>query len=137
MEKVLSHAFQLGLSLSLSCIHLVFHVSLLQPTSSSEIPNRTIDPLPQIDLEDSDKWEVHCILDSRVDHHCKGSGILYLIKWKGFDSTPDVMSWELPEHLVHAPDMVQAFHQAYPDKLAPKLFGKGHCSIYLLILFTH
>src|SRR5882724_6199571 len=27
----------------MSCIHLVFHVSLLQSTSSSEIPNRAMD----------------------------------------------------------------------------------------------
>src|SRR5882672_9073766 len=33
VEKVSSHAFRLGLSLALSHIHLVFHISLLQPTS--------------------------------------------------------------------------------------------------------
>src|SRR5882672_8323117 len=35
VEKVSSHAFRLGLSLALSRIHPVFHVSLLQPASSS------------------------------------------------------------------------------------------------------
>jgi len=97
----------------------VFHVSLLQPTSASEIPNRAIDPPPLIVLDNSDKWEVHQILDSRIDHCHKGSGLLYLVKWKGFDNTPDATSWEPPEHLVNTPDIVQAFHQAYPDKLAP------------------
>src|SRR5882724_7589539 len=119
VEKVLSHAFQIGLSLALSHIHPVFHVSLLQPTSPSEIPNRTIDLPPPIKLDDSDKWEVHQILDSRVDHHRKGSGLLYLDKWKGFENTPDATSWEPPKHLTNAPDVVQAFHQAYPDKPAP------------------
>jgi len=97
----------------------VFHVSWLQPTSTSEIPNRAIDPLPLIELDDSDEWEVHRILDSRVDCCCKGSGLLYLIEWKGFDNTPNAMSWELPEHLVNAPNVVQSFHKAYPDKPAP------------------
>ena len=97
----------------------MFHVSLLQPTSPSEIPNRTIDPPPLIELDNSDKWEVHKILDSRIDHHRKGSGILYLMEWKGFYNTPDTTSCEPPEHLVNAPDVVQAFHQVYPDKLAP------------------
>ena len=91
MERVSSHAFHLGLSLALSCIHLMFHVSLLQPTSPSEIPNRAIDPPLLIELDDSDEWEVHRILDSRIDHHRKGSGLLYLIEWKGFDNTPDLM----------------------------------------------
>jgi len=70
-------------------------------------------------LDDSDEWEVHWILDSRIDRHHMGSGLLYLVEWKGFDNTPDATSWELPEHLENAPDVVQAFHQAYPDKLAP------------------
>ena len=94
-------------------------MSLLQPTSPSEIPNRAVEPPPLIELDDSDEWEVHQILDSRVDHHCKGSGLLYLVEWKGFDNTPDATSWEPPEHLANAPNMVQAFHQAYPDKPAP------------------
>src|SRR5882724_9454772 len=119
VEKVLSHAFQLGLSLALSCIHPVFHVSLLQSTSSSEIPNRVIDPPPPIKLDDADEWEVHQIPDSRIDRHRKGSGLLYLVEWKGFDNTPDATSWEPPEHLANASDVVQAFHQAYPDKPAP------------------
>ena len=119
VEKVSSHAFCLGLSLALSWIHPVFHVSLLKPTSSSEIPNRAVDPLPLIKLEDLDEWEVSWILNSRFDCHCKGSGLLYLVKWKGFNNTPDATSWEPPEHLVNAPHVVQAFHHAYPDKLAP------------------
>jgi len=61
VERVSSHAFQLGLSLALSHIHPVFHVLLLQPTSSSEIPNRAIDPPPPIELDNSDEWEVHQI----------------------------------------------------------------------------
>ena len=94
-------------------------MSLLQPTSPNEISNRTVEPPPPIELDDSNEWEVHRILDSRVDCHHKGLGLLYLIKWKGFDNTPDAMSWELPEHLVNSPNVVQVFHQAYPDKLAP------------------
>jgi len=77
--------FQHSLSLTLLCIHPVFHVSLLGPTSSIEIPNRVIDPLPPIKLDDSDEWEFNRILDSRFDCHCKGLGLLYLVEWKGFD----------------------------------------------------
>src|SRR5882672_2395003 len=116
MERVSLHAFKLGLSLALSCIHLVFHVSLLQPTSTSDIPNRVVDPPPPIELNDSDKWEVHRILDSKVDWHHKGPGLLYLVEWKGFDNTPDATTWEPPEHLANATDLVQAFHWVYPNK---------------------
>ena len=116
VERVSSHAFRLGLSLALSRIHPVFHVSLLQPTSSSDIPDRVVDPPPPIELDNSDEWEVNWILDSKVDRCRKGPGLLYLVEWKGFDNTPEATSWEPPEHLAHAPDLVQAFHRAYPDK---------------------
>jgi len=119
VEKVSSHMYRLGLSLALSRIHPVFHVSLLQPTSMSEVPNRVINPPPLIELDDSDEWEVHWILDSRIDRCRKGSGLLYLVEWKGFNNTPDATSWEPPGHLKNAHDLVQAFHQAYPDKPAP------------------
>src|SRR5882672_6499763 len=116
VEKVSSHAFQLSLSLALSQIHPVFHVSLLQPTSTINIPNRVVDPPPPIELNDSDEWEVNWILDSKVDRCRKGPGLLYVVEWKCFDNTPDATSWEPPEHLANATDLVQAFHWAYPDK---------------------
>src|SRR5882672_3994808 len=116
VEKVSSHAFQLSLSLALSRIRPVFHVSLLQPTSSSVIPDRVVDPPLPIELDDSDEWEVNRILDSKVDRCCKGLGLLYLVEWKGFDNTPDATSWEPLEHLANATDLVQAFHWAYPNK---------------------
>jgi len=119
VEKVSSHAFRLGLSLALSRIHPVFHVSLLQPTSSSVIPARVVDPPLPIELDDSDEWEVNRILDSKLDRRRKGPGLLYLVEWKGFDNTPDATSWEPPDHLANATDLVQAFHRAYPDKPSP------------------
>src|SRR5882724_812322 len=68
--------------------------------------------------------------------HHKGWGMLYLIKWKGFDNTPDVMSWELPKHLANASDVVKSFHQAYPDKPAPKFLMRGHFFIFFLHCHT-
>src|SRR5882672_5103681 len=108
VERVSSHVFQLGLSLDLSRIHPVFHVSLLKPTSPSDIPNRVVDPPPPIELDNSVEWEVNQILDSKIDHRRKGPGLLYLVEWKGFDNTPDATSWEPPEKLGNVPDLVQA-----------------------------
>jgi len=78
-----------------------------------------VDPLLPIEPDNSDEWEVNQILDSRLDHCCKGSGLLYLVEWKGFDNTLNATSWEPPEHLVNTPNLVQEFHLAYPDKLSP------------------
>src|SRR5882724_2920978 len=86
----------------------MFHVSLLQLTSSSELPNRAIHPPPPIELDNSDDWEVSQVLNSKFDHHRRCLGLLYLIKWKGFDNTPDAKSWEPPGHLENVPTLVQA-----------------------------
>src|SRR5882672_6788457 len=69
-----------------SVMHSSHLPHFLQPTSSSCIPNRVVDPPPLIELDDSDKWDVNHILDSMFDHHCRGSGLLYLVKWKVFDN---------------------------------------------------
>src|SRR5882724_69060 len=74
IERVSSHAFRLGLPLTLSRIHPVFHVSLLQPTSASSIPNWLTDPPPPIELDKSSEWEVDQLLDSKVHHRRKKGG---------------------------------------------------------------
>ena len=120
VERVSYHMFWLGLPLTLLHIHPVVHVSLLQPTSVNDIPNRVVNPPPPNEPDDSDEWDVNQrILDCRFDCHCKGLRLLYLIEWKGFDNTINKTNCELPEHLGNVPDLVQAFHQTYPDKPAP------------------
>ena len=113
VEMVSCHAAQLGLPLALQRIHPVFHVSLLQPTDPSSILNWSDEPPPPLEVEE---YEVYCILDSKIDCHQKGSGLLYLVEWSGFDNTVDATSWEPEENIQNAPDLIQAFHCAYPDK---------------------
>ena len=110
LEKISSHAVQLGLPLALRRIHPVFHVSLLQPTNPSIIPNRIEDPPLQLELDDDEEYEVQRILDSKVDH---------LVEWKSFDDTSESTSWEPEENVLNAPDLIRAFHEAYPTKLKP------------------
>ena len=116
---VSSHAAQLGLPLALQCIHPVFHVSLLQPTDPSSIPNQSDDPPPPLEVDDSMEYEVYCILDSKIDHHRKGSGLLYLVEWSGFDNMADATSWEPEENVRNAPNLIRVFHHAYPNKPRP------------------
>src|SRR6266481_814266 len=105
---VSSHAARLGLPLTLQCIHPVFHVSLLQPASYSSIPNHIKDPPPPFELDDSNEYEVQRVLDSKIDHRRKGSGLVYLVEWSDFDNTAESTSWELEENLRNAPDLVRA-----------------------------
>ena len=119
IEMVSSHVAWLGLPLALKCIHPVFHVCLLQPTDPSSIPNHSNNPPPPLEVDDSTEYKVYRILDSKIDHRRKGSGLLYLIEWSGFDNTADATSWEPEENVQNASDLVQAFHCAYPDKPRP------------------
>ena len=65
------------------------------------------------------KYEVNRILDSRINRHCKGTGLLYLVEWKGFGNSSESTSWEPVAHMQNTTELVEAFHQAYPDKPKP------------------
>ena len=119
LEKISSHAGWLRLPLALQHIHPVFHVSLLQPTNPSTIPNCIEDPPPPLELDDYEEYKVQRILDSKVNQCWKGSGLLYLVEWKGFDDTSESMSWEPKENVQNAPDLIREFPEAYPTKLKP------------------
>ena len=66
LEKISSHAVRLGLPLALRRIHPVFHVSLLQPTNPSIIPNHIEDPPPPLELDDGEEYKVQRIQIGRA-----------------------------------------------------------------------
>jgi hypothetical protein len=47
-------------------IHLMFHVSLLEPYHASTILGRIHDPLPPIEVDDEHEYEVEDNLDSKM-----------------------------------------------------------------------
>jgi hypothetical protein len=65
--KISSHAYRLKLPKSMSSVHPVFHVSLLELHRSSNIPNRMEEPLPPVLVEGEWEEEVEAIVDSKVD----------------------------------------------------------------------
>jgi hypothetical protein len=115
IEKVSSHAFRLGLTPSMSKLHNVFHVSLLEPTNKSSIPNRRQDPPPPVEIAGEDEYEVDRIVNSER----RRGRVVYLVQWKGYEDRPDFQTWETPDNLANAPLVVEAFHRAYPDKPKP------------------
>jgi hypothetical protein len=50
-------------------IHLVFHVSLLEPYHASTILGRICDPPPPIEVDGKQEYEVEDILDSKIFSH--------------------------------------------------------------------
>ena len=91
-------------------IHLVFHVSMLEPSIPNYIPNCTQPPPPPITIDDELEYEISEILDSKLDnwrHVCK---LLYLVKWSVYEGTDEETSWLPANELGHASEIISEFH---------------------------
>jgi hypothetical protein len=97
-------------------IHNVFHVFLLEPYHENPILERHQEPLALVEIKGQEEFEVQEVLDSKK---IRGK-LLYLIFWRGYP--PSEATWEPVGNLVHAQDLVNWFHQRYPNKPAP--FGR-------------
>jgi len=114
LEKVGSRAYKLDLPATVK-IHPVFHISLLEPTASTEpIPGHQQPPPPPVIIQEQQECEVEKILDSR--RHRKQ--IQYQVKWAGFHD-PD-RTWYPAHNFENSPDLIHQFHEEYPEKPAPQ-----------------
>ena len=78
-----THSVTLRLPDNLHAVHLVLHVSMLEPATPNMIPNRLQLLLPPIVVDGELEFEITEILNSKVNqrwHNCK---LLYLVCWTG------------------------------------------------------
>ena len=76
-----THLVTLWLPDSLHTVHLVFHVSMLEPATLNTIPDRAqLPPLPII-VDGEPEFEIAEILDSKVDQWQCNCKLLYLVRW--------------------------------------------------------
>ncbi|MBW0475506.1 hypothetical protein O181_015221 [Austropuccinia psidii MF-1] len=115
LKKISTHAYHLKLPSQLKSIHLVFHISLLEPVKTSTIPNRHQEPPTSIIIEEEEEWEFSQIMDSKL----KRRKLWYLVEWKGFSQDPERSTWEPAKNLKNCPELVKDFHSLYPDKPGP------------------
>ena len=68
-----THLFTLRLPSSMRSIHLVFHVSMLEPSTLNPFSNREPIPEPPVILDRELEYEILEILDSKIDkcHKCR------------------------------------------------------------------
>src|SRR5271169_1425264 len=84
-------------------IHPVWHVSQLEPAYESDFVGRTQPTPSPVIVEGEAEHEVDSILDSRLDRR-RRPPLMYLVKWSGYDGTPDESTWEPAVNLEHAPN---------------------------------
>jgi hypothetical protein len=113
-----SLSYTLRLPQSMRAVHPVYHVSMLDSAPASNIPNRTDDPPPPVEIQGEVEYEISEILDTKLDRRrrCK---LLYLVRWAGYENTDEETSWLTAAELAHAQDLVNDFHKSYPDKPGP------------------
>jgi hypothetical protein len=111
VEAVNSRSFRLQLPASMSRIHPVFHVSLLERYHENSLPGRTIPAPPPIEIEGELEYEVEAIVDSRLFRN----KLQYRVQWLGHKD----LTWEPAENLSHCPRLLSAFHTRYPTKSGP------------------
>ena len=96
----------------------MFHISQLEPSPPSQIPNHT--NLPPIELDGPIEFEVAEVLNSKLDKRRRDL-LLYYICWSSYEGTAEEYSWLTASDLENAPRLMADFHRHYPHKPAPPL----------------
>jgi hypothetical protein len=73
---------------------------------------------PPIEVDKDIEYKISEILDSKLDKRRKCQ-LLYLIRWAGYEGTDQETYWLLATELKHAIELVQDFHDSYPNKPGP------------------
>ena len=101
--QVGSSSYRSGLPSSIK-IHLVFHVSLLEPHVANTFPRRLVDIPPPIEVDGVPEFEVQVVLDSRI----RRRKLVYLVDWVGYDASDH--TWEPANALANTSDVIAYFH---------------------------
>ena len=80
-------------------LYPVFHISLLEPYSSTSILDRAVPPPPLIEIVEGPEYEVNAILDSKIMRN----KLYYLVDWFGY--TPNDQTWEPAKNVSNAPKL--------------------------------
>ena len=113
-----SLSYTLRLPHAFRAVHPVYHVVMLEPAPTSNIRNRTDDPPLPVEIEGEVEYEIAEILDTKLDRR-RRCQLQYLVRWSGYEGTDEETSWLTADELSHAKELVQDFHNAYPDKPGP------------------
>jgi hypothetical protein len=108
-RKINNVAYELKLPATMK-IHPVFHASLLEPKTKDIVESFVQQRPPPIIVDNEVTFEVEEILDSGFVN----GKLHYFVHWKGYPI--EERSWQPKGNLKNAPNLVEDFHNANPDK---------------------
>ena len=111
-------SFTLCLPDLMRAVHLVFHISMLEPTLDNPFPDRYEPPPALVVIDGEPEYEISRIVDSKIDRRRRHK-LLYKVFWLGYEGTEDESEWLPASELEHAAELISDFHAAYPDKPGP------------------
>jgi len=100
-KQVSPYAYELELPASIR-IHRVQAVSLLDMVAEDPLVGQRVEPLPSVEVDGEEKYQVSSVEDSRIYRY----QLQYLIQWTGYDS----LTWEQAK-FVDGLQSVGKFHQ--------------------------
>ena len=105
ITKIVSpHAYKLELRRDWT-IHPVFHTNFFRPGSTDPLPGQLAPPpVPIIDEDGQDTWEVTRIFNSRIFRH----RLQFLVNW-----VKDRPDWQPFENVIGAPDALNQYFNKY------------------------
>ena len=109
-------------------VHPVFHVSMLEPTTSNTFFKRIQLASTSVIIDGEPEYEISWIVDSKINRRqaCK---LLYKVIWLEYEDTRDESKWIPTSKLTHTVDLVSDFHITYPTKPGLLLLSWTCCYI--------
>jgi hypothetical protein len=112
-ECISDMAYKLKLSTSMK-LHPVIGTDRLREAKLDEMPGREHPrPEPVVTTPDAQEWEVEYIDDLQY-HYNK---LQYHVKWHGYPLGED--AWQPAGNLAGSPQLIEEFHDKYPDAVGP------------------
>lgn len=99
------------------CVHPVFSVNFLEPTTIDLYPSH-IQPLPPpIEFDNETEWKIEAIID--FCYFGRAKKLQYCVQQTSYSE----LNWENAANVLNVFDLLHNFHMWYPRKSSPTLHG--------------
>ena len=94
IDRIGTDSIRLRLPHKLRLIHLVFHVSQIEPSVLNRFPDRQPPPPEPIEIDGELEYELCEILDAKYDLRCWSTcELFYYVQWMGYEGTDEEFQW--------------------------------------------